>query len=76
MAADIMLRSIIVIIVARESSIVLTQRRETCKIRHFSTNLSRIECPISNATSERASKHGGLDLTEQTDQKREHWTDF
>lgn len=29
MAADIMLRSIIVIVVARESPIVLTQRRET-----------------------------------------------
>ena len=77
MAADIMLRSIIVIIIAREPSIVLAQRRETrLKYVIFPRIFHKLSVTKSNATSERSSKHGGLDLTEQTDQKREHWTDF
>ena len=46
MAADIILHSIIVIVVAREPSIDDSSTRSMFKIRHFSTNLSRIEFPI------------------------------
>ena len=77
MAADIMLHSIIVIVVAREPSIVLTQRHETrLKYVSFPQIFHKLSVPLSSVTSERASKHGRLDLTKQTHQKRENWTDF
>ena len=75
-AADIMLRSIIVIVVAREPSIVLFWRETRLKYVIFPQIFHELSVPESNATFERASKHGRLDLTEQTDQKRKNWMDF